>query len=485
MIKNVIKKYNNFPLQIKASFWYFICSFFQKGISVITTPIFTRLMSTDEYGQYGIFTSWQSIVAIFITLRLYYGVYGQGLIKFDKERTVFSSSLQGLVVTMTFLGTIIYLFFHNFFNSLFSLNTVQVIMMLIMTWTEAVYCFWAAEQRVELNYKRLVLLTVAVSFFKPVIGIILVLISQEKVTARIIGIVFVELFAYVGLFVSQMKRGKVFFSKKFWSYALKFNLPLIPHYLSQTVLNSFDRIMISRMIDESSAGIYSLAYSISMLMLLFNTALSQTLSPWILQKIKDNKISDTSIITYISLCFVAFANLLLIAFAPEIVAIFAPESYRTAIWVIPPIAMSVYFIFAYTLFSNIEFYFEKTKMIMLSSTIAAVVNIGLNYFFIRRFGFIAAGYTTLICYIIYAVVHYIFMTKLCKEYISQQVPYKPKILLFISIVFISAGFIMLTVYHLWYIKYIIILIFALLVFINRNTLSFEIKNILDSRRKLQ
>ena len=51
IIMKIITKYRKCSVQVKASFWFLICAFFQRGISVITTPIFTRLLSTAEYGQ--------------------------------------------------------------------------------------------------------------------------------------------------------------------------------------------------------------------------------------------------------------------------------------------------------------------------------------------------------------------------------------------------------------------------------------------------
>ena len=84
-----IKKYKSLPVQIKASVCFLICSFLQKGISTITTPIFTRLLSAAEYGQYNTFNSWLSILTVFITLYLSAGVYSQGLVKFENERDVF------------------------------------------------------------------------------------------------------------------------------------------------------------------------------------------------------------------------------------------------------------------------------------------------------------------------------------------------------------------------------------------------------------
>ena len=141
MFEKVAERYREMPVQIKASFWFLLCSFLQKGISVITTPIFTRLLSTAEYGQYNVFNSWLSIATIFITLNLSYGVYTQGLIKFEDERNVFSSSLQGLTLMLVIGWTIIYALFHEFWNQLFSLTTIQMLLMLTMIWTTAVFGF--------------------------------------------------------------------------------------------------------------------------------------------------------------------------------------------------------------------------------------------------------------------------------------------------------------------------------------------------------
>ena len=78
---------------------------------MITTPIFTRLLSTAEYGEFNVFNSWYSIAFIFVSLSLSSGVYTQGLVKYDRQRKIFSSSLQGLTLTLVVLWTVIYLVF--------------------------------------------------------------------------------------------------------------------------------------------------------------------------------------------------------------------------------------------------------------------------------------------------------------------------------------------------------------------------------------
>lgn len=453
----VVSKYNKMQLPAKAAIWFLICSFLQKGISVITTPIFTRLLTAAEYGQYNVFNSWFSIVNIFVSLMLSGGVCTQGLVKFDQERKIFASSLQGLTLTMVSGWTIVYAVSHLFWNRIFSLTTVQCLAMLLMVWTGAVFNLWAAEQRVEYHYKLLVLITLIVSIVKPLIGIILVQCATDKVTARILGLAIVELIGYTGLFGSQLKSGKKFFSKKFWKYALRFNIPLIPHYLSQAVLNSSDRIMIGNMVGDTAAGIYSLAYSISSIMIIFNTALVNTISPWIYMKIKKKELGNIAGISYLTMGIVVFVNLALIAIAPEAVRIFAPKSYYDAIYVIPPVAMSVFFMYAYDIFAKFQFYYEKTRFVMIASSVSAVLNLILNYIFIKIFGYYAAGYTTLFCYGVYTIAHYIFMNKICRDYLNGYKVFDEKILVLITGTMLICGFIMLILYNHIYIRYGVIL----------------------------
>lgn len=482
-MNKILSKYQNLNIPAKAAIWFLICSFLQKGISVITTPIFTRLLTTYEYGQFNVFNSWFSIVNIFVSLMLSGGVCTQGLVKFDKERDIFSSSLQGLTLTLVSVWTVIYLLFHNYFNTLFSLTTNQCLLMLVMIWTGAVFNLWASEQRVLYKYKVLVLVTLIVSVAKPVVGIIFVTQAKDKVTARILGLALVELIGYFGLFIHQVVKGKCFFSKKYWKYALWFNIPLVPHYLSQAILNSSDRIMINNMVGSSAAGIYSLAYSISSMMIIFNTALVNTISPWIYTKIKERKLADIAGTSYLTMIMVAFVNLALIAFAPEAVSIFAPKSYYDAIWIIPPVAMSVYFMYAYDIFAKFQFYFEKTKFVMVASSASAIVNIVLNYIFIKLFGYYAAGYTTLFCYALYTVSHYLFMNKIIRENLDGFKVFDTKILLAITFGMLILGFIMLFLYNFIYIRYAVILLTLIICIIKRNQIMGICKSVFELKNK--
>lgn len=481
-MKTISRKYESLPVQVRASLWFLICSFLQKGISMITTPIFTRIMSTSDYGEFGVFNSWYGIISTIVALGLTGGVHTQGLVKFDKERSVFSSSLQGLTISLTLVWLGIYICFRPFWNQLFSLSTIQMVSMFTIIWVTSAFGLWANDQRVIYSYKLLVIVTLVSSILKPTIEIILVLHSSDKATARIIGWVIADLLTFGWMFVYQMRKGRVFFSKRFWLYALCFNIPLVPHYLSQTVLNSADRIMIQRMVGDSQAGIYNLAYSVSLIMLLFNTALSQTINPWMYEKIKNRREKDIEPIAYATLILIAAVNLILILLAPEVVRIFAPRSYYDAIWVIPPVAMSVFFMYAYDLFAKFAFYYEKTVVIMIASILGAILNVILNYIFINIFGYIAAGYTTLVCFIVYAFAHYVFMRKVCNECCDGKYPYETRKILKITIPFLLAGFAFMATYNSPVIRYGLVGVAFIVAFILRGHIILVVKRIMDLKR---
>ena len=243
---------------------------------------------------------------------------------------------------------------------------------------------------------------------------------------------------------------------------MSFNISLIPHYLSQIVLNQSDRIMINTMIGADEAGVYSLGYSISMVLLLICDSINKTLDPWLLKHIKEGKMREIEKMSYRLFLLVGLVVISFVCLVPEMIMIFAPSSYYAAIYVIPPVSLGVYFIFMYNFFADFEFYFGESKYITIASLVGAMVNIFLNMIFIPIYGFIAAGYTTLICYLIYVLMHYIFMRKVqIKNSISSV--YNLKIIAFISVLISVGTFAMMFLFELRIIRYSILIFFGVVV----------------------
>jgi len=228
--------------------------------------------------------------------------------------------------------------------------------------------------------------------------------------------------------------------------------------------------MIQRIVGDSAAGIYGLAYSIALVMTMVNESLNKVMSPWLYQKVRDKDYSGMSKMVYPCLIMVALANLALIAVAPELVAIFAPSEYMEAIYVIPPVAMSALADYMYLCFAPFKFYFEKRSWTTISTLISAVINVILNIIFINLVGYQAAGYTTLFCTALKALFHYYCMRKVCKTYLDDLKPYNPKILLLISVVFVAAGFVYIPLYSNTILRYAVTVVLLLIVFLQRKKL---------------
>ena len=167
----------------------------------------------------------------------------------------------------------------------------------------------------------------------------------------------------------------------------------------------------------------------------------------------------------------------IICFGPEIIRIFASPAYYEARWIIPPVALSVYFTFLYTLFGNVEFYYEANKFIMVASVFGAVVNVILNYIFIPMFGYIAAGYTTLFCYILFSVSHYLFHIKVLNKMTDGVRVYDMKFIVLISAAMVIFALSVVFVYDVIIVRYAIIAAICTVMFIKRNYFIEKIKSL--------
>ncbi len=476
-LKLLINKYTSLPVPVKAAAWFAICNFLQKGINMLTVPIFTRLLTTEQYGVYTIYQSWYNVLLIFATFNLSAGVFNNGMIKFENERDKFTSALNGLSITVTTVLFIIYLCGHNLFNRLLGLPTILVIAMFTEFLFSPAFALWSSRQRFDFRYRTLVVVTVLMSVLSPAIGVGAVLLSSaHKAEARVLSYVGVQVCIGIVLCAVNFYKGKSFYVKSFWKYALWFNIPLIPHYLSMSVLGQADRIMIGKMVGLSQAAIYGLVYSISQMMNLIIFAVNNSFIPYSYKAIKNKKFKDIGKTANVLLLMWACMLVVIICFGPEIIRIFASSDYYEARWIIPPVALSVYFTFLYTLFGNVEFYYEATKFIMIASVTGAIVNIILNYIFIPIFGYIAAGYTTLFCYILFSVSHYLFHIKVLNKMTDGVRVYDMKFIVLISAVLVIFALSVVFVYDAIVVRYSIIAAICIVMFIKRNYFIEKIKS---------
>jgi O-antigen/teichoic acid export membrane protein len=339
------------------------------------------------------------------------------------------------------------------------------------------YLFWSARQRFEYKYRSLIVVTLVIAVGSPVIGIIAVLSTSYKAEARILSFVLVQ--AVIGLifYAFNFYKGRLFYFKYYWKYALTFNIPLLPHYLAMTVLGQVGRIMINDMVGGEKAAIYSVAFNISLLITLVTQAINNSFIPYSYQALKDKRYRNIGVNADRLLLLVGGTAIFAMALGPEVIRIFAPPEYYEAVWIIPPAVAGAYFAYLYPLFGNVEFYFEENIYIMLASILGAVVNVLLNLALIPVFGYMAAGYTTLVCYILFGVCHYLFYKKVIRKHIPGVRIYDTKHIAGISGAVLATMAVMLVIYRYPLIRYGIMGGLIAITVIKRHFIISQIKNI--------
>lgn len=480
MINKLLNKYKNMSVPLKASLWYTVSNILVKGVSLLSTPIFTRVMTQAEYGTFTLFQSWYNIIIIFTSLNIFLGGYTKGLLLYRNEIEDYTASSLFQTFVLTCAWGVVYLINIDFWTKVFNLSPILMLMMFFELVTAPAFEFWACRARFEYKYKKVVTASIFTSVLSIVLGVITVISSQHKVEARAFSDVFAKALVTAPLFVLLMLKGRHIFKREYWKYNFAFNMPLLPHYLSNYALNQSDRVMISNMIGNAQAAQYSIAYTISMMMTLVTTAINNTLTPYIYQSIdkrqEDNIKSATTPIFFLISVF----SIISMAFGPEIIIVFAGKSYSDAVWLVPPISASVYFIFLYSMFSTIEYFYQKTTRIAIATMIAAVINVGLNYVFIKQYGYYAAGYTTLISYIVLSLMHYVFYRILVKDKFKTGTQlYDVRVIMLNSVIVLVAMFLMLFTYKVTIIRYAIIVALLLVGVFKRK----EIISLLSSLKK--
>ena len=456
MIKKAMDKWNAIPIQVKASVAYTVCSILQKCLSFITLPLFTRILTPEQYGIHSVYSSWYSIFSIFLTLNLAYGSFSTAMVKFEKERDGYIAAIQNICLVLCGVFLALYLPFADFWNTFLELPTPIVCLMVAEVLTGFSLLCWYGVKRFEFKYKGVVIVTLAIAVITPVLAYIMVMSSTEKGYARTIGYAAVSIAVGAFLYVSNAIKGKGGWNKTYWKYALNFNIPLIPYYLSQVVFNQSDRIMISHIAGTDKAGMYSVAFNLATLLNFILNAINNSYVPWFYGKIKEGKPEDNKrVATGISL-LMAFMLMGVISLAPEIILIMAGKDYAEAAWVVPPVAMSILLLFYSQLFINVEFYYEEKNLLVWGSIGSALVNIVLNALLIPVFGFVAAGYTTLFSYLLFAVANYFTMQVAVKRRGESMDAFDLKALIFLFIGFAALAFTAMALYNLPVVRYIII-----------------------------
>ena len=459
-----------------ASTYYLIGTLFNKGFAFLTVPIFTRILSTADYGVVTTYDSWIGISSVVIGFAIYMGIRSS-FVDYPEKVDDFLS----VCVTFTLMCGIILIFAVGVVLILFQsrINYTLVFLCLLQGLATAIVQDYSTYLMMRLDYKFRTMLMVVPNLLSSVIAVVAILfiLKTKLYMGKIVPMALVNIGMASLLLVLAYRKSKMLFNKKYLNYALKISAPLVLHGIALNILSQSDRTMITVLGDASQTGIYSLIYNFGMIAVVITTALEGIWVPWFYNKLKENAATEINCIAKDYVHLMTYLLIGVIAIGPEIVKFLASNQYWEGIKIIPPIVLSNFMIFVYTLYVNIEHYHGKTVFITLNTFVAAGSNLILNYFFIPKFGYVAAAYTTLLSYSIAFAFHARYAKRLEPELFPIQ--------MFIAS-FLQLAVTVITFYFfrdVWYVRFVAVLLFELCMLRKeRDRIAFYVPSIKENGR---
>ena len=391
---------------LKAGLGYTVGNMLVRGITFLTLPIFSRMMTQHEFGVFNIFLSYEAVLFVIVGLALHSSVKSANY-EYPGKIDEYTSSVSliywiGFGVLFAAAAA-----FGRLLSGPLGLPYPAILLLVCYSFGSAVVTLY--NERLSLNYSYIRYMIVALinSLGSVVLSLILMatVFSEQRDLGRIVGATAVLLVLGAGIMLSFYRKARPRPVREYWRFGVKYSAPIIPHGLSQVLLGQCDRVMIKSMVSFSAAGIYSLAGNINLILTVIAASVDASWSAWFFEQMSQGKIEA---IRHRAKNFALVFTILtvgLMALSPELVYFFGGEQYDAARFVAVPLILDAFVLFLYNIVIASEYYLKKTRYIMLGTLIAAGINIVLNYIFILKFGYVAAAYTTLFSYLCYLALH--------------------------------------------------------------------------------
>lgn len=412
-LKNYLLKNNSFRALSK----FLLGTFLLQGISVFTTPIFTRVLTLEGFGIFSIYQTWVSVFAVFIGLQMS-GSIGTARIHLSEQ--IFFSYLRS-ILALSFISfvifTVLFVFFEHQILQLLQLELRHLPYLIIQSFGTACatfYLIYTIQTKQPNKHFRFSVLNVT---FTIALSLLLVLMFEhDKYMGRIIGGASIGLVIIIFVYRELYFKIKSKIDIEHWKFAIPLSLPLIVHLLANLIIGQSSRVIINKYLGFEQAAIFSVAYSIGSLGLMIAEATNNVWSPWYLDNThlkNDNKVNQMSklYILAMSMVFSVF-----VLFSPEILLVMAPSSYSNGSISIIIVAFGVFFLYLYRFPLAYEQYAKNLKWVVFCTISSGLINIGLNFLLIPKYGINGAAYATFISYVILFVLHEFVARKILRNF---------------------------------------------------------------------
>ena len=359
-------------------------------LPIITTPYVTRVFSSTDLGTYGYFNS---IVTYFILLATL-GVANYGTKEISGHRKDIRKNFWG-IYTLQFGATIlsICLYILLCLSLSFMQNPVAYILglSLVSKGMDISWLFQGLEDFRKITVRNITVKLVGVS------SIFLFVKSANDLYLYVFLLTIFELLGQFSMWLPAREFiGKPHFD---WSYAKQHLKPVVLLFLPQIAISLYvtlDRTMLGALASTKDVGIYDQALKLVNILLTLVTSLGSVMLPRVANLLSTgdhkavNKMHQMSFLIYNLVIFPIIAGVLIVN--DDFVQFFLGQDFQDAKYAIAIMIFRMFFI-GWTNIMGIQILIphNKNKEFMISTTIPAIVSVGLNLLLLPKLGYIGAA----------------------------------------------------------------------------------------------
>lgn len=405
-----------------AGIGYVIGGILIKGIAFITTPIFSRLLTPEEFGILNTYLSYESILAMLIGFQ-FAGCLKNAKIKYADEPAGLDKFFTSLITLLLIHSAIALVLVNVFAAPVMELTGLSSILMLNLL---VINCFGNSAMTVynsylSLNYEYKKY--VAISIFNAIANIalslllIFTILDGNRSTARILGYVipYMVVSVYLVFVAFRKDRPSLKKTKEYSAFAYRFCAPLIPNGFAEVMLTQYSKLAVDKSCGVATMGVYSLACNVYSIVATVKLGMDYVIGPFYFDKRTSGDFAELRKIFKIYSRCLALISVIIMLFSPEIVRILGDEAYYDArISAIPLIAVS-YFSFTCYMLSQEEYFVQKTYYVSAISVVTMIINIVLCTVFVPKYEAVGAAYCALISFVVMFLLHFIVIKFILKS----------------------------------------------------------------------
>lgn len=392
---------------IKHILKYLLGDILIKIILLISLPVYTYFLTPQEYGIYSLLLSYVMIGTVVFSLNVHTSV---GRFFYEKTLNIklFLSTTIILTIITLFISTIILFsldknLISSFVNLNFELYGLYFILLIIFNTFLSIYTQTLIPQKKSKEYSAIMVTKASLNFFLIVVSLYFI---EKSVISMINAILVAEFLLFLFIVKKLFTNFEISMKKSDVKYIFEYSIFLIPYALSGIILVQIDRVMLAEYLSTFEVGIYSVAYTLSMIPMLLFSSIVRAWTPNYFKYMDEKNYLNIQNDVVKILLFISFLILSVILFLDEIVYILLDEKYLEVKNILPLLSVSIFFIaFGQILVRGIS-YSRKTIWLSAIGVSAALLNIALNYYWIKIYNMQGAVYATLISYMFMTILTY-------------------------------------------------------------------------------